>query len=107
MQWVFFNEDFSYTRLWKFKKFHKPDYNFSVLLEQKECFAKWGEYAVQAAESGRLTFKQLEACRRALRRGLGKNVKLRWNIFPNRPVSQKSLGARMGKEKDRLLIGSL
>lgn len=94
-----FNESFSYTNKWKFKKFHKPNYNFSYLLEQKDCVATRGEYAVQAAEPGKLTHKQLEACRRGLRRGLGKAAKILFNVFPNRPLSKKSLASRMGKGK--------
>jgi large subunit ribosomal protein L16 len=95
----FFNESFSYTNRWKYKKFHKPNFNFTYLLERKDCIAMRAEYAVQAAEAGKLTYKQLEACRRGLRRGLGKSAQLLFNVFPNRPVSSKSLAARMGKGK--------
>ncbi len=31
-----------------------------------------GQYAIQALEPGKLTFKQIESCRRTLRRTLGK-----------------------------------
>lgn len=51
-------------------------------MEQKDCVAMRGEYAVQAAEYGKLTHKQLEACRRGLRRGLGKSAKILFNVFP-------------------------
>lgn len=39
------------------------------------------EYAIQASEAGKLTFKQIEACRRALRRGLGKTAKIFFHVF--------------------------
>jgi ribosomal protein L16/L10AE len=41
----------------------------------------YGEYAIQASEAGKLTYKQIEACRRALRRGLGKTAKIFFHIF--------------------------
>lgn len=41
----------------------------------------YAEYAIQASEAGKLTFKQIEACRRALRRGLGKTAKIFFHIF--------------------------
>lgn len=56
----------------KFKKYHKANINFLSMIEQKVFFPLDGEYAIQAFESGKLTFKQIEACRRTLRRGLGK-----------------------------------
>lgn len=46
------------------------------LSEQKMFFALDGQYAIQALESGKLTFKQIESCRRTLRRTLGKTAKI-------------------------------
>lgn len=56
----------------KFKKYHKANKSFLQLVEQKVFFPQSGEYAIQALESGKLTFKQIEACRRTLRRGITK-----------------------------------
>jgi ribosomal protein L16/L10AE len=56
----------------KFKKFHKFNFNFLTSLEQKAFFLRFGQYGLQAKESGKLTFKQIEACRRTLRRGISK-----------------------------------
>jgi ribosomal protein L16/L10AE len=35
-----------------------------------------GQYAIQAIEPGKLTFKQIESCRRTLRRTLGKSAQI-------------------------------
>jgi ribosomal protein L16/L10AE len=56
----------------KFKKFHKFNFIFLTSLEQKAFFLRFGQYGLQAKESGKLTFKQIEACRRTLRRGISK-----------------------------------
>jgi large subunit ribosomal protein L16 len=55
-------------------------------------------------EPGKLTFKQLEACRRALRRGLGKSVRIYFHVFTGVPVSKKPVAVRMGKVKVEFLI---
>ena len=57
------------------------------------------EYVIKADEPGKLTYKQLESCRRALRRGLGKAAEIRFKIFVSVPVSKKPVSSRMGKEK--------
>lgn len=56
----------------KFKKYHKANKVFFSLFERKVFFPLDGEFAIQASEAGKLTFKQIEACRRTIRRGLGK-----------------------------------
>jgi len=63
------------------------------------------EYAIQAMEPGKITYKQIESCRRALRRGLGKTSRILFKIFPSVPVSQKSIASRMGKVKAHYRIG--
>jgi len=50
-------------------------------------------------EAGKLTFKHIEACRRALRRSLGKKTKILFRVFTGIPVSEKPMAARMGKGK--------
>jgi len=84
---------------WKFKKLHKPSFNFTKLTERKIFVPIQAQYAIQALESGKLTFKQLEACRRALRRGLGKSVRIYFHVFTGVPVSKKPVAVRMGKGK--------
>jgi ribosomal protein L16/L10AE len=44
-------------------------------------------------------FKQLESCRKVLRRGLGKSAQIYFFIFTSIPVSKKPVASRMGKGK--------
>lgn len=85
-----------------FKKYHKVNKSFLSLLEQKAFFPSFCEYGIQAKESGKLTFKQIEACRRTLRRGLGKAGYFRIRVFTNSPVYTKPIASRMGKGKGGL-----
>jgi len=84
---------------WRFKKLHKPSFNFSRLYERKVNFPINAQYAIQASESGKLRFKQLESCRKVLRRGLGKSAQIYFAIFTSVPVSKKPVASRMGKGK--------
>lgn len=83
----------------KFKKYHKANKNFLSMVEQKVFFPLDGEFAIQANESGKLTYKQIEACRRTLRRGLGKLGQLWIRVFTNVSVTKKPIASRMGKGK--------
>lgn len=38
---------------WKFKKLHKPNFNFKKLVEQKTFYPMFATYAIQAAEPGK------------------------------------------------------
>jgi ribosomal protein L16/L10AE len=76
---------------------HKPNKKNFYLLEQKKFLVLGAQFAIQAQESGKLTYKQIESCRRALRRGLGKTSKIIFHIFTSIPVSKKSVASRMGK----------
>lgn len=89
---------------WKFKKLHKPNFKFKRLVERKIFIPAFYEFAIQAGESGKLTFKQLEACRRALRRGLGKTAKILFSIAVSVPLSKKPIAARMGKGKGAISL---
>jgi len=93
---------FPNTNRWSFKKLHKPDKNFFNLFEYKVCIPLHFEFGIQAVEPGKLTFKHLESCRRALRRALGKKTQILFRIFTGIPVSQKPMAARMGKGKGAL-----
>jgi large subunit ribosomal protein L16 len=84
---------------WKFKKFHKANISLYKLSESKLFFHLNAKFALQALEYGKLTFKQIESCRRTLRRGLGKTAQIIFHIFPSTPISKKPLASRMGKGK--------
>jgi len=89
----------AYPKNLTFKKYHKVNDAFLNLVDQKQFFLLDGRFAIQAAEAGKLTFKQIESCRRTLRRGFGKTVKLYIRLFTSRPVTSKPIASRMGKGK--------
>lgn len=83
---------------------HKPNYAFKYLLERKLFMPLSAPYAIQAMESGKITYKQLESCRRTLRRGLGKSAGIVFHVFMSTPLSKKPIASRMGKVRGQLHI---
>jgi large subunit ribosomal protein L16 len=83
----------------KHKKNHRADKSFFFLFERKHFFPLNGTFALQCVQSGHLTFKQIEAGRRAIRRTLKKEGFLTVCIFTGRSVTSKPIASRMGKGK--------
>lgn len=59
----------------------------------------FGDFGLQALETGWLTSRQIEAARMAITRAVKRQGKLFIRIFPDKPVSKKPLETRMGKGK--------
>ena len=59
----------------------------------------YGEYGIQAMEPGWITGNQIEAARIAVTRYTKRGGKVWIKIFPDKPVSKKALGVRMGSGK--------
>ena len=59
----------------------------------------YGEFGIQAVEPGWITGNQIEAARIAMTRYTKRGGKLWIKIFPDKPVSKKALGVRMGSGK--------
>ena len=59
----------------------------------------YGEYGIQAMEPGWITGNQIEAARIAMTRYIKRGGKVWIKIFPDKPVSKKALGVRMGSGK--------
>ena len=59
----------------------------------------YGEYGIQAQEPGWITGNQIEAARVAMTRYTKRGGKVWIKIFPDKPVSKKALGVRMGSGK--------
>ena len=59
----------------------------------------YGEYGLQAAQCGWIKSNQIEAARVAMTRFIKRGGKVWVNIFPDKPVSQKPIGIRMGSGK--------
>ncbi len=88
-----------------YKKCHKANYSYIKLLDRKNFFTQYGQYGLQSLNSGKLNFKQIEACRRTIKRGLKKVGFLFLRVFTGVPVTKKPIATRMGKVKVLLLIG--
>jgi len=59
----------------------------------------FGDYAIAAMESGRITSRQLEASRIAISRSVKRGGKMWIRIFPDRPITKKPAEVRMGSGK--------
>jgi len=58
-----------------------------------------GEYGIQAVSSGWITSNQIEAARIAMTRHIKRGGKVWIKIFPDKPITSKPIGTRMGKGK--------
>ena len=59
----------------------------------------YGEFGIQAVEPGWITGNQLESARIAMTRYTKRSGQVWIKIFPDKPVSKKALGVRMGSGK--------
>ena len=58
-----------------------------------------GEYGLQAQEIGLITSNQIEAARVAMTRYIKRGGQVWIKIFPDKPMTAKPIGTRMGKGK--------
>lgn len=66
---------------------------------KRASFVNFGDYGIQALDRGRITNRQIEACRVAINRYLQRKGKVWIRIFPDKPITKKPLEVRMGKGK--------
>ena len=60
----------------------------------------FGTFGLKATTAGRITARQIEACRRAITRHIKAQPERVWiRVFPDVPVSSKPTEVRMGKGK--------
>lgn len=59
----------------------------------------YGEFGIQALEPGWITGNQIEAARIAMTRYTKRSGQVWIKIFPDKPVTSKALGVRMGSGK--------
>ena len=59
----------------------------------------FGEYGIQALESGWITSRQIEAARIAMTRHIKRGGKVWINVFPDKSVTKKPAETRMGSGK--------
>lgn len=58
-----------------------------------------GNYGLKALDYAKLTSKQIETTYMAINKILQKQAKVYINIFPDTPITSKSIASRMGKGK--------
>ena len=58
-----------------------------------------GQFGLQALEAGLITGNQIEAARVAMTRYMKRDGKVWIKIFPDKPITNKGIGTRMGKGK--------
>jgi large subunit ribosomal protein L16 len=59
----------------------------------------FGDYGLQATESGWVTARQIEAARIAITRHVRRRGKVFIRLFPDKPITKKPAETRMGKGK--------
>ena len=80
----------------KFRRQHRPTRSGMSKGGNKVTF---GDYGLQALEPAYITNRQIEAARIAINRHVKRVGKVWIQIFPDRPLTQKPLGVRMGSGK--------
>lgn len=86
----------------KYKKYQKLNSFNLKTIDKKNFFLHHGNFAIKSIESGKINFKQIESCRRTIKRGLKKIGNLWIKLFTDIPIYKKSLASRMGKGKGNL-----
>ena len=83
----------------KFRKSHKGR------IKGKACRGNeisFGDFALQAVESGKLDARQIESSRVALTRHIKRGGKVWIRVFPDKPITKKPAETRMGSGKGGL-----
>jgi large subunit ribosomal protein L16 len=80
----------------KFRKMHKGRIHG---VAKGGTSLNFGAFGMKAVEPGRVTARQIEACRRAITRHLRRAGRVWIRVFPDKPVSKKPAEVRMGKGK--------
>ena len=80
-------------------KFRKSHTGNLTGLAYRGSSVSFGDFALQAVESGHLTSRQIEAARMAIQRHVKRAGKLYIRIFPDQPFTKKPLETRMGTGK--------
>lgn len=80
----------------KFRKHHRGGFRGKAQGGNKISF---GEFALQAMEPCWITARQIEAGRRVITRYVRRSGKLWIRIFPDKPITLRPSGTRMGSGK--------
>jgi len=66
---------------------------------QRGSSISFGDFALKATTSGKMTAQQIEAARVAINRKIKRGGKVWIRVFPDKPVTKKPAETRMGKGK--------
>ena len=80
----------------KWRKQHRPT---RTGLSKGGTELAFGDFGIQALEPAYMTNRQIEAARIAMTRHVKRGGKIWINVFPDRPLTKKALGLRMGSGK--------
>lgn len=80
-------------------KFRKKQKGSMAGLTKGGEFVEFGEFGMQALDRGKITNRQIEACRVAITRYFSRKGKVWIKIFPDKPITKKPAETRMGKGK--------
>ena len=80
-------------------KFRKVQKGRNTGLAHRGSTVSFGSIAIKATERGRMTARQIEACRRTISRRIKRGGKIFIRVFPDKPITEKPLEVRMGKGK--------
>lgn len=80
----------------KWRKQHRPTRTGMAKGGTELAF---GDFGIQALEPAYMTNRQIEAARIAMTRHVKRGGKIWINVFPDRPLTKKALGLRMGSGK--------
>lgn len=83
----------------KYKKNHKPSFSILSLEDQKTFNPLKGSILLKSLENSRLTYNQIEACRKSIRRALKKKGIIIIRLFTNISLTKKPIASRMGSGK--------
>lgn len=62
----------------------------------------FGDFGLMSLSAGRMTDRQIEASRIAISRSVKRSGKVWIRVFPDKPITQKPIGVRMGSGKGNI-----
>jgi large subunit ribosomal protein L16 len=80
-------------------KFRKQQRGRRTGMAKGGDYIAFGDFALQALETGWVTARQIEAARIAISRSVKRGGKVWIRVFPDKPITKKPLETRMGKGK--------
>ena len=83
----------------KRQKYRKQFRKGAWAISERGSNLAFGEFGLKALSRGRLTERQIEAARRSIAYFTRKGGKIWVRVFPDKPVTKKAAGTRMGKGK--------